>query len=169
MATRQKQQNVNDNYEFDAFISYSGKDYEWVVNTLYTRLVAENMKVALHHRNFIPGKPIANEILRCIDQSRKVIFVVTKNFLNSEWGNYELEMARIHAFRSGRSGLIIILKDGLQVKEMPDLLKRMWWKVVCAKWPIIGNTDENCDEECGNASQRLNLFWENLLIGITDE
>ena len=74
-------------------------------------------------------------------------------------------MARIHAFRSGRSGLIIILKDGLQVKEMPELLKRMWWKVVCAKWPVDGNSDDIDD----NNSEDRKLFWQTLLKGIEDE
>ena len=166
LSHRQNKDRTNDSYEFDAFISYSNKDYDWVINTLYKRLTQDmNMKVSIHDKDFIPGRDIAHEILRCIDNSRKVIFVVTRNFLKSDWTNYELEMARIHAFRSGRSGLIIILKDGLQVKEMPDLLKRMWWKVVCAKWPVSVKLD-NIDN---NDSEDRKLFWQTLLKGIEDE
>ena len=58
-------------------------------------------------------------------------------------------MARIHAFRSGRSGLLIILKDKLAIEEMPDLLKRMWWKIVCMKWP----NDEQPED--------MEVFWQN--------
>ena len=169
MSKRPKQQYENDNYEFDAFISYSTKDYRWVVNTLYKRLEEENVKVAIHDRDFIPGRSIASEILRCIDQSRKIIFVVTRNFLKSDWGIYELEIARIHAFRSGRSGLIIILKDGLQAKDLPVLLQRIWWKVVCAKWPIMDSSGEKGVGHFDNASEQLELFWQTLLKGIRDE
>ena len=144
-------EHAKDEFEFDGFISYSAKDTDWVTQVLYKRLTDEiKMKVCIHHKDFIPGRTIANEILRCIDESRKIIFVVTRNFLESDWGNYELEMARIHAFRSGRSGLLLILKDELSIDEMPDVLKRMWWKIVCMKWP----TDELSEE-------RL-LFWHNL-------
>ena len=165
LSHRQNKDHTSDSYEFDAFISYSNKDYEWAINTLYKRLTEEmNMKVSIHDKDFIPGRDIAYEILRCIDNSRKVIFVVTRSFLKSDWTNYELEMARLHAFRSGRSGLIIILKDGLQVKEMPDLLKRMWWKVVCAKWPVSRKLDNSDD----NDSEDRKLFWQTLLKGIED-
>ena len=173
VSSRPKKNHTKDNYEFDAFISYSNKDYNWVVNTLYKRLTQEmNMKVSIHDKDFIPGRDIAHEILRCIDSSRKVIFVVTRSFLKSDWTNYELEMARLHAFRSGRSGLIIILKDGLQVKEMPELLKKMWWKVVCAKWPITNNAghiDEIADNIDDNTCEDHRLFWQTLLKGMEDE
>ena len=144
-----------DNYQFDGFISYSTMDAQWVTQVLYKRLTQDmNMNICIHDKDFIPGRSIASEILRCIDQSRKVIFVVTRNFLGSDWGNYELEMARIHAFRSGRSGLLIILKDDLAIEEMPDLLKRMWWKIVCMKWP----NGEQLDD--------LEVFWHNIKIAM---
>ena len=154
-STKPKYRSPSDKYNFDGFISYSSKDTDWVVQILYKKL-SEEMKIniCIHDKDFIPGRSIANEILRCIDQSRKVIFVVTRNFLESDWGNYELEMARIHAFRSGRSGLLLILKDELLIDEMPDLLKRMWWKIVCMKWP----KDETSEER--------KLFWHNLKIAM---
>ena len=145
----------DDRYGYDGFISYSAKDTDWVTQVLYKHLAHEmKLKICIHHKDFIPGRPIANEILRCIDESRKVIFVITRNFLESDWGNYELEMARIHAFRSGRSGLLLILKDDLLIEEMPDLLKKMWWKVVCMKWP---------EQE---TSEERKLLWHNLEIAM---
>ena len=155
ISSRPKHGSVKDTYEFDGFISYSTKDTYWVTNVLFRKLSRDiNMNICIYDKDFIPGRSIASEILRCIDQSRKVIFVVTRNFLSSDWGNYELEMARIHAFRSGRSGLLIILKDELAIEEMPDLLKRMWWKIVCMKWPNNEQPDD------------LEVFWHNLKIAM---
>ena len=154
-AASKPQQEHDDGYEFDGFISYSTMDADWVMEVLYNRLTEEmKMKICIHDKDFIPGRLITSEILRCIDQSRKVIFVVTRNFLESEWGIYELEMARIHAFRRGRSGLLLILKDELLIDEMPDLLKRMWWKIVCMKWPVDDRSEER------------KLFWHNLKIAM---
>ena len=75
-------------------------------------------QVCVHHKDFQVGNAIADEIIRCIYQSRKVILVITRHFPESEWCNNELEMARIHAFRSGMSGLIIIMKDVMPISEL---------------------------------------------------
>ena len=158
VSSRPKPSELNDKYDYDVFISYSNKDYDGVIHTLYKRLTEEfNMNVCIHDKDFVPGRSIANEILRCIDHSRKVVFVVTRNFLEIDWGNYELELARIHAFRSERCGLLIILKDELLIKEMPELLKKMWWKIVCLKWPNGDN--------CGDSEE---LFWHNLKLSLAE-
>jgi hypothetical protein len=47
----------------------------------------------------IIGNSIGENIIQAIDSSRKVIFIITENFLNSDWGSYELEMTRMHAFQ----------------------------------------------------------------------
>ena len=157
VSSRPNAEQQNDNYDFDGFISYSNRDYDWVLNILYKHFTEDmNMSICVHDKDFIPGRSIANEILRCIDQSRKVIFVVTRSFLESDWGNYELELARIHAFRSGRSGLLIILKDELLIQEMPELLKKMWWKIVCMKWPNAGTCEDH------------QLFWHNLKLAMEE-
>ena len=91
VSSRPNAEQQNDNYDFDGFISYSNRDYDWVLNILYKHLTEDmNIAICVHDKDFIPGRSIANEILRCIDQSRKVIFVVTRSFLECDWGNYRV-------------------------------------------------------------------------------
>ena len=142
-------------YEFDGFISHSHFDDDWVLGTLYKRLTDEmGMKISLYHKDFMPGELIDSEIVRCIDKSRKVIFVVSQNFIASEWANYELEIAISHVFECGRTGLLVIIKDEVHVEEMPDILKRIWWKVVCMKWH---DNQTPADRD---------LFWHNLKLAM---
>ncbi|KAK3101280.1 hypothetical protein FSP39_002368 [Pinctada imbricata] len=138
-------------YTYDAFLSYSHHDTDWVIKVLYSHLTSYlNKQVCIHDKDFQVGHWISDEIIRCIDESKKVIFIVTHQFLESEWTTYELEMARMHAFRSERNGLIIIMKDKVPIKSMPNTLKKIWWRVVCLEWPH----EESSDSE--------SLFWSKL-------
>ena len=121
-------------YEFDGFISHSHHDADWVSGILYKQLVNMGMKISLYQKDFDVGTYIADEIARFIDNSRKIIFVVTRAFLESNWANYELEVAIARVCHSRRSGLLLIMKDDIPDDEMPDILRTVWWKVVCLKW-----------------------------------
>ena len=78
ISSRRKYGSVKDTYEYDGFISYSTKDTHWVTNVLFRKLSGDiNMNICIYDKDFIPGRSIATEILRRIDQSRNIIFVVT--------------------------------------------------------------------------------------------
>jgi hypothetical protein len=76
--------------------------------------------ICLDQKTFIPGTPIGENIIQAIDSSRKVIFIITKNFLESDWGSYELEMTRMHAFRRGNANMVIVvIKGDVQMSSLP--------------------------------------------------
>ncbi|XP_048774432.2 toll-like receptor 1 isoform X3 [Ostrea edulis] len=145
-------------YEYDVFICYSAYDQNWVITELYQNLTNSDMKVCLDEKNFIPGRLIAEEIVRCIDESRKILFVITRNFLQSKWAGYEVQMAITHAFHNHvESKIVVLLKDKIPLGDMPEQLKRIWWKIVCSKWPMTGmDRDER-------------LFWETLNLSISND
>jgi succinyl-CoA synthetase alpha subunit len=45
--------------------------------------------LSLDEKTFIAGNSIGENIIQAIDSSRKVIFIITENFLNSDWGSYD--------------------------------------------------------------------------------
>ncbi|CAG2247716.1 unnamed protein product [Mytilus edulis] len=101
-------QPLSDEFEYDAFISYSHKDVTWVTN-LYDKLKPKGFELCLHHKDFLAGVPIAECIVKTINSSRKVVFIITKDFLESSWGSYEIEMTRMHAFREGSESMVIVI------------------------------------------------------------
>ncbi|CAG2236208.1 CD282 [Mytilus edulis] len=101
-------QPLSDEFEYDAFISYSHKDVTWVTN-LYDKLKPKGFELCLHHKDFLAGVPIAGCIVKTINSSRKVVFIITKDFLESSWGSYEIEMTRMHAFREGSESMVIVI------------------------------------------------------------
>ncbi|KAK3084860.1 hypothetical protein FSP39_020341 [Pinctada imbricata] len=123
-------------YKYDVFVSYSHLDYDWVTGPLLNYLSNElSLEVCLHQKDFIPGEPIASEILRCVESSRKTVFVITRNFLASKWSMMEMDIARHHVFHDDNDTILVILKEDIPVHEMPVSLRKIWWRIVCLKYP----------------------------------
>ena len=92
--------------------------------------------LCLDEKTFIVSKHIGENIIQAIDSSRNIILIITENFLNSDWGSYELEMTRMHAFqRDSDNMVIVVIKDDIPMERIPHVLKSMWFKITCIKWP----------------------------------
>ncbi|KAG1947957.1 toll-like receptor [Pimephales promelas] len=132
-------QNVD--YTFHAFISYSHSDAEWVRDQLLPCL--ENAKppyrLCIHERDFIPGKWIIDNIIENIESSRKVIFVLSRSFVNSVWCNYELYFAQQRAIGKTFSDVILIVKEPIDPTSLPSKfckLKKMLSTKTYLEWPL---------------------------------
>ncbi|KAM9488773.1 toll-like receptor 18 [Clarias gariepinus] len=127
-------------YMFHAFISYSHSDADWVRDELLPCL--ENSKppyrLCIHERDFIPGKWIIDNIIENIENSRKVIFVLSQNFVNSEWCNYELYFAQQRAMGKTFSDVILVVKEPIDPNSLPSKyckLKKMLSNKTYLEWP----------------------------------
>ena len=110
---------------YDAFVSYSGGDYEWVLNTLRLRLENHDppYKLCIHHRDFLVGAPIQENILNSVNQSKRMIMVLSHNFIKSEWCLLEFRAAHRKVLEDRMNYLIIILFDDVNVAELDDEIK----------------------------------------------
>ncbi|XP_052081800.1 toll-like receptor 4 [Mytilus californianus] len=109
-------------YTFDAFVSYAEDDRLFVFNEIIEGL--ENGKgkyLCIHHRNFIPGCDISDNITNAIHESEKIVCLITQKFLESEWCNYELNIARVEGMwsRSGKNMIIIVLMENISKNDLP--------------------------------------------------
>ncbi|NXN74411.1 TLR1 protein, partial [Himantopus himantopus] len=144
--------------QFHAFISYSERDSLWVKNELIPNLEKGEGCVQLcqHERNFIPGKSIVENIINCIEKSYKSIFVLSPNFVQSEWCHYELYFAHHKLFSENSNSLILILLEPIPPYIIParyHKLKALMAKRTYLEWP---------KERSKHA-----LFWANLRAAIS--
>ncbi|NXB11374.1 TLR1 protein, partial [Cnemophilus loriae] len=144
--------------QFHAFISYSERDSLWVKNELIPNLEKGEgcIQLCQHERNFIPGKSIVENIINCIEKSYKSIFVLSPNFVQSEWCHYELYFAHHKLFSENSSSLILILLEPIPPHLIParyHKLKALMAKRTYLEWPK-------------ERSKRA-LFWANLRAAIS--
>uniref|UniRef100_A0A8C6U4L9 TIR domain-containing protein n=1 Tax=Neogobius melanostomus TaxID=47308 RepID=A0A8C6U4L9_9GOBI len=70
---------------YDAFVSYNVHDEDWVYGELLYELEErQGWKLCLHHRDFIPGKAIIENITDAIYSSRKTLCVISRRYLQSD-------------------------------------------------------------------------------------
>ncbi|XP_069114150.1 toll-like receptor 4 [Argopecten irradians] len=111
-----------DDYQYDAFISYSSDDFQFVRNELLRNLEGnKGLRLCLHQRDFVPGNEIAQNITNAIHQSRKTVIILSKNYLNSYWCMFEFNMARMECIysRGGHSILVLVFYEDIPARELP--------------------------------------------------
>ncbi|XP_061166735.1 toll-like receptor 4 [Saccostrea echinata] len=116
-----QQLKTHSSYRFDAFISYADEDRRFVIKLVEKVEKEYNIKLCIHHRDFIPGTGIMDNITNAIHCSRRTVCVMTTHFLKSYWCMYELNMARMEAIysRNGNNVLFLIVLDKNILKRIP--------------------------------------------------
>ena len=76
-------------FKYDAFISYSHKDEEWVVGILLPRLETTGIKACIDFRDFEAGIASLVNMENAVELSRHTIAVLTPNWIESEWADFE--------------------------------------------------------------------------------
>ncbi|XP_066488160.1 toll-like receptor 2 [Tiliqua scincoides] len=138
---------------YDAFVSYSEHDSEWVENIMVQELELSNppFKLCLHKRDFLPGKWIVDNIIDSMEKSYKTLFVLSEHFVQSEWCKYELDFSHFRLFDENNDAAILILLEPLPEKTIPKRfckLRKLMNTKTYLEWP----RDEDLQQ----------IFWFNL-------
>ncbi len=110
---------------YDAFVSYNTKDYKWVCHTLRSQLenITSPYKLCIHDRDFLVGAPIEENIMNSIKYSRRMVMVLSDNFLKSDWCILEFRSAHLRAMKERSNYLIVVLYNEVSLDDLDDDLK----------------------------------------------
>ena len=116
------------NRPYDAFLSYSNADEEFVTRELMPRLEAPRQgrlgyKLCVHFRDFPVGGHIPETILGAVNNSRRVIMILSDNFLSSDWCNYEFQAAHHQLLTEWQNRIIMVLLHDLNRSLLDRQLK----------------------------------------------
>lgn len=137
--------------EYDAFVSYSALDESWVLGTLCSRLegLCPPLRLCLHHKHFVLGACISDNIIESVEKSRHTIIVLSQNFLQSEWCLLEFRKAFHQTLLERRRHLIVILMDQINLDTLePEM------NYFLQSHTYLKRTDT--------------LFWDRLIYAVSD-
>ncbi|NXK98185.1 TLR22 protein, partial [Formicarius rufipectus] len=142
---------------YDAFVSYSENDSNWVENIMVRELeqACPPFRLCLHKRDFVPGKWIVDNIIDSIEKSHKTLFVLSEHFVQSEWCKYELDFSHFRLFDENNDAAILVLLEPIQSKTIPKRfckLRKIMNTKTYLEWPL--------EEE------QQQMFWFNLKIAL---
>ncbi|XP_065143519.1 toll-like receptor 22 [Paramisgurnus dabryanus] len=152
-----KKKKVDHQQEFiyDAFISYNIHDEPWVMEKLLPELEGDQgWKLCLHHRDFEPGKPIMDNIIDGIYSSRKTICVITRNYLKSNWCSSEVQVASFRLFDEQRDVLILVFLEDIPTHQLSLYyrMRKLVRKRTYLRWPKPG--------------EDTRIFWQKMKMAL---
>ncbi|XP_068426963.1 toll-like receptor 2 isoform X2 [Clinocottus analis] len=156
---------------YDAFVSYSERDASWVENLLVPELEQPRdndegsvnhrpLTLCLHKRDFLPGRWIVDNIMSAMERSRRTLFILSENFVQSDWCRYELDFSHFQLFSGSAGGdaAILVLLEPLSKDDIPRRfckLRKLMSSNTYLEWP----QEEERSEE----------FWRRLRLALRGE
>ncbi|XP_062591435.1 toll-like receptor 4 [Saccostrea cucullata] len=131
-------------YHFDAFVSYAESDRQFVISLVKFLEDQSNLRLCIHHRDFIPGTGIEDNITNAIHNSRQTICIMTSQFLESYWCMFELNMARMESIysRNGENVLFLVALEESAMRKLPLSLMDLIESKSYLEFPEGGDKEE---------------------------
>ncbi|XP_072043499.1 toll-like receptor 6 [Amphiura filiformis] len=126
---------------YDAYVIYHGQDEDWVDGELLVNIEEgeEPYRLCLKTRDIRAGRLIFNELSLHIQRSRKVIAILSPHFVDDNWCHFELNMAHRRVLEENPNVLIFILLEDLPERKLTLLLRQLFCRVECLRWPADGH------------------------------
>ena len=130
----------DETFTYDAFVVYSCEDGQWVNEELVPQLEngdcdGQLLRLCIHERDFGLGENIIRNIWNKMEESRKVILVISNNFVSSNWCKYEIDLARMIGVEKARNLLVPVFLETVRMADMSDSLGWIVRKLTYIEWP----------------------------------
>lgn len=113
-------------FKFNAFIAYSENDRDFVLNDCIQNLESDGeLKLCIHHRDFLPGEEITANITNAIHKSKKTICIISKSFFQSYYCMFEYNMALTEGMyeRKEDNVLILVFYEQIMPRNLPLVIQ----------------------------------------------
>ncbi|KAM3610166.1 uncharacterized protein V6R79_026369 [Siganus canaliculatus] len=135
---------------YHVFISYSSSDYNWT-HSLINQLESCSLQVCYHERDFTPGRTILENMSECIQESQKVLLVLSSEFVRSRWCLLEANMSLLRDCLQRKPIVPVLLEPGITVPlhichltyleaRDPDFLRKLLTVLCTPNQQLQGST-----------------------------
>lgn len=115
---------IREDYEklYDAVVLYSEKDYELVTREIAAELEIRppQLRLCLQHRDLTHGATYL-QILESARASKRVVILLSRNFLQTEWSRYEVRNAVHEALKDRPQKLVLLEENDARTEAESDL------------------------------------------------
>ena len=127
---------TDDGKLFDAYVSYSPRDTLFVNQVLCRELENSSSadtqyRICLHHRDLPAaasnggGGIVTDSVSRVSDASKRIIVVLSQNFLQTEWSRYDLKAGLLQSVSGGHKRLIFLVAGVIDLNLVDPTLRML--------------------------------------------
>lgn len=125
----------SEEYMFDCYVVSCETDEQWVFQTLSSTLeVKHSYRLCIPTRDFDIGASIADQIEEKMRESKKIIIVMSNDFAQDEWCQFQLEKAQERIRNQGEEAVVSIMLHDIDHKHMTSTIKNLLRKSSYATW-----------------------------------
>jgi hypothetical protein len=122
-------------FDFHVFLSYASEDLPWVRSHLMSELEHRlGLKLCIHQRDFIVGNNIVDNIVDCVQSSKKIIMVFSRHYVRSQWCQFELNYCLNHVMDYD-DALIVLCVDDVASRKMTPAMMALLKTTTYIQWP----------------------------------
>ena len=93
------------------------------------------LQLCIHKRDFLPGNAIVDNICDALNNSKKILIILTNSFLQSSWCQFEFKMAHSISIDRGRNLLIFIILKKLNKQKISGNMLHILNSYTYLEWP----------------------------------
>ncbi|CAH1238055.1 TLR2 [Branchiostoma lanceolatum] len=148
--------------KYHVFFCYSIADAPWVKD-MVQKLESDELgfSCCFHERDFTPGIPIIENIVRSVKASRKTVFVLSREFVASRWCTYEMQMVMRRHLSEGEKIVIPVM---LRECDLPEFIQHMTYLEESTPYfsdKFIGALKESLSADPSTHSDSFSTFTYN--------
>ncbi|KAL3848382.1 hypothetical protein ACJMK2_019242 [Sinanodonta woodiana] len=111
-------------FQYDLYVAYSDKDASWVRNELWRELEQERgLKLYIRDKSEAPGVAKCDSIINNMYDSRKVLLIISSNFMSCPCCLYQLQVAQGRAVHTGPTWMIPIILGDLPIRHVTKSIR----------------------------------------------
>ncbi|XP_062603040.1 toll-like receptor 13 [Saccostrea cucullata] len=135
---------------YDIYLVYADEDSDFIFKITIPFLEQKGYKLCVRCRDFEVGKLHCDNIVDNINQSRRILFVLSNHFAKSKWCEFQMHFAYNRCLEEKRNNIIVAVLSEVSYKYLSNTLKVLLTSYDYALW--------SKSDETGQA-----LFWGKVL------